>query len=289
MCVPTSDMHRSERYHFRQSPFVQASVAAIRIKIISIEHYFWCKQRQHPNYGQESMKVIPFCFCTTTTTMTTAMICSVHAGACILRVYAPSTYSQSLCNVCTILWPGFPTLFFCSSLSSCFCFCGGHRKIALETLFQLCDWDIFRRVRNWDILERYVDEEDQMEAFNQIASDIDENAKICAWHRRTSCDEYFRPIVTNEGRCYTFVNDPCLSYSLTHVSLVSNHSFIKFSSIAQLVHHHISLHPHAKFTFVWIFSFHASRIYWIPMKYSPEGKLTISFSFANPFIHEFFK
>lgn len=83
-----------------------------------------------------------------------------------------------------------------------FCF---DRKIALETLFQLCDWDIFRRVRNWDILERYVDEEDQMEAFNQIASDIDENAKICAWHRRTSCDEYFRPIITNEGRCYTFV------------------------------------------------------------------------------------
>lgn len=83
------------------------------------------------------------------------------------------------------------------------CFC---RKIALETLFQLCDWDIFRRVRNWDILERYVDEDDQMEAFNQIASDIDENAKFCAWHRRTSCDEYFRPIITNEGRCYTFVN-----------------------------------------------------------------------------------
>lgn len=79
------------------------------------------------------------------------------------------------------------------------------RKIALETLFQLCDWDIFRRVRNWDILERYVDEEDQMEAFNQIACDIDENAKFCAWHRRTTCDEYFRPIITNEGRCYTFV------------------------------------------------------------------------------------
>lgn len=97
-------------------------------------------------------------------------------------------------------------LFFCSSCVFSFLGCL-YRKIALETLFQLCDWDIFRRVRNWDILERYVDEEDQMEAFNQIASDIDENAKICAWHRRTTCDEYFRPIVTNEGRCYTFVND----------------------------------------------------------------------------------
>lgn len=95
------------------------------------------------------------------------------------------------------------------SLKFCMCcdlnFCVCCRKIALETLFQLCDWDIFRRVRNWDILERYVDEEDQMEAFNQIACDIDENAKFCAWHRRTSCDEYFRPIITNEGRCYTFV------------------------------------------------------------------------------------
>lgn len=80
-----------------------------------------------------------------------------------------------------------------------------YRKIALETLFQLCDWDIFRRVRNWDILERYVDSDDQIEAFNSISCDIDENAKFCAWHRRTSCDEYFRPIITDEGRCYTFV------------------------------------------------------------------------------------
>lgn len=88
------------------------------------------------------------------------------------------------------------------------------RKIALETLFQLCDWDIFRRVRNWDILERFVDEEDQIEAFNSIATDIDENAKYCAWHRRTSCDEYFRPIITNEGRCFTFVTIPFFFISL---------------------------------------------------------------------------
>lgn len=86
-----------------------------------------------------------------------------------------------------------------------------YRKIALETLFQLCDWDIFRRVRNWDILERFVDEDDQIEAFNSIACDIDENAKFCAWHRRTSCDEYFRPIITDEGRCYTFVM-PCFFF-----------------------------------------------------------------------------
>lgn len=187
--------------------------------------------------------------------------------ACTASVYARA-HSQSLCvcAMCTILWPGFSTFLFLFPFFPCLfsCFVAG-RKIALETLFQLCDWDIFRRVRNWDILERYVDEEDQMEAFNQIASDIDENAKICAWHRRTSCDEYFRPIVTNEGRCYTFVND--LFISLNY--LVSNHmlDIFGFCSSNFLLFFIIAILTHANSRV----SFLPSRIYWIPMKYSPEG------------------
>lgn len=105
----------------------------------------------------------------------------------------------------------------------------------METLFQLCDWDIFRRVRNWDILERFVDEEDQIEAFNSIATDIDENAKYCAWHRRTSCDEYFRPIITNEGRCFTFVTIhffiSLLTFSIFLADTFSKHFLVFLYSI----------------------------------------------------------
>lgn len=213
MYGPMRNMHRSERFHSQRLPFVRAFEVVIR-RIISIEHYFWCKLKQRPNYGHESMKVI-LVFCMVSTWIDLDLC--VCVGVFLF--------------VCT---------FYC-------------RKIALETLFQLCDWDIFRRVRNWDILERYVDEEDQIEAFNSIATDIDENAKYCAWHRRTSCDEYFRPIITNEGRCFTFV-----------IPFLLNPDFSHFFPPAQ----HIPLSLHFVCSFFGIFSEFAEFIWNIHKKVS---------------------
>lgn len=81
-----------------------------------------------------------------------------------------------------------------------------HRKYAMETLFQIYPEDIVESVRSPEFLERFSREEYQFGIFGLISSRITDYTKGCKWlNDKIACNANFRPIITDEGKCFSFV------------------------------------------------------------------------------------
>lgn len=82
-----------------------------------------------------------------------------------------------------------------------------YRKYAMETLFQIYPEDnIVESVRSPEFLERFSREEYQFGIFGLISNRITEYTKGCKWlNDKIACNANFRPIITDEGKCFSFV------------------------------------------------------------------------------------
>lgn len=80
------------------------------------------------------------------------------------------------------------------------------RKYAMETLLQIYPEDIMSSVRSPEFLEKFSREEYQFGIFGLISSRITEYTKGCRWvNDKIPCNANFRPIITEEGKCFSFV------------------------------------------------------------------------------------
>lgn len=76
----------------------------------------------------------------------------------------------------------------------------------METLFQIYPEDIVESVRSPEFLERFSREEYQFGIFGLISNRITEYTKSCKWlSDKIACNANFRPIITEEGKCFSFV------------------------------------------------------------------------------------
>lgn len=76
----------------------------------------------------------------------------------------------------------------------------------METLFQIYPEDIVESVRSPEFLERFSREEYQFGIFGLISNRITEYTKGCKWlNEKVQCNANFRPIITEEGKCFSFV------------------------------------------------------------------------------------
>lgn len=76
----------------------------------------------------------------------------------------------------------------------------------METLLQIYPEDILSSVRSPEFLEKFSREEYQFGIFGLISSRITEYTKNCRWlNEKIPCNANFRPIITEEGKCFSFV------------------------------------------------------------------------------------
>lgn len=91
----------------------------------------------------------------------------------------------------------------------------------METLLQIYPEDILSSVRSPEFLEKFSREEYQFGIFGLISSRITEYTKNCRWlNDKIPCNANFRPIITEEGKCFSFVR-------IAHIKLET----ISFSTI----------------------------------------------------------
>lgn len=76
----------------------------------------------------------------------------------------------------------------------------------METLLQIYPENIISSVRSPEFLEKFSREEYQFGIFGLISSRITEYTKNCRWlNDKIPCNANFRPIITEEGKCFSFV------------------------------------------------------------------------------------
>lgn len=91
------------------------------------------------------------------------------------------------------------------------------RKYAMETLLQIYPEDILSSVRSPEFLEKFSREEYQFGIFGLISSRITEYTKNCRWlNEKIPCNANFRPIITEEGKCFSFVSSRRISSFKSH-------------------------------------------------------------------------
>lgn len=92
----------------------------------------------------------------------------------------------------------------------------------METLFQIYPEDIVESVRSPEFLERFSREEYQFGIFGLISSRITEYTKGCKWlNEKIACNQNFRPIITEEGKCFSFVMTKKSNYICVHFIKIS--------------------------------------------------------------------
>lgn len=99
----------------------------------------------------------------------------------------------------------------------------------METLLQIYPEDILSSVRSPEFLEKFSREEYQFGIFGLISSRITEYTKNCKWHNeKIPCNANFRPIITEEGKCFSFVRFFVCIFELN--TFITN-NFLRFTKI----------------------------------------------------------
>lgn len=121
----------------------------------------------------------------------------------VMQVYRePQLKLDEYVYLFTYLFAWFPFIF----VTNFQLFAAFTRKYAMETLLQIYPEDILSSVRSPEFLEKFSREEYQFGIFGLISSRITEYTKNCRWlNEKIPCNANFRPIITEEGKCFSFV------------------------------------------------------------------------------------